>query len=253
MKLPAYNNPVSDLDDSATTALLQDHEHPTRLRGTPPVFQEIPQTKHLTWTDTYYDGKPGVIAVFDRDMERAANAFAKHDMLRTVLFIAFAILNFAVAESAFHYYVGASLLMLAGIWSVTAWRGRQIMMTLHVAVSTEGIRCDSGWVTLTIPFYSIQKLVVKPYKFCCKADSLSSKVVVHHGPAPMEKFYWRATEKFELHGIVRVQEFLDLVMTLKDSRIHGTYEGSNTTASEGSEILKGTEQRANRIPNVQSV
>jgi len=253
------DEPLESVDGVAATARLQENAHPVELRCPPPTFQHIAEARHLTWTDSYYDGKHGVIAAFDRDLERSGNAFAVRYVVCASMFVLSSVMYFSMipydsqfspGQSVVDGYLGLYMFGVACLSFVMAWRGREAMMNLHVAVTTEGIRFDNG-VTITIPFETIQQVEVASHKFCCRTDPLLSVVTVHRDPAPMEKFCCRTTNKTEFHGIRLAQEFADLVMALKDAQVQGTYDGSAATMS----VAKGMElpEMSAKIAHMESV
>jgi hypothetical protein len=222
---------------AAATVRLHDHGHPVELRCPPPTFQHLPEARNLTWTDPFYDGKYGVVAAFDRDAERAGTALASRYLRHAMVFVGVSILywilgaldyKYSPEESVMDDILGVYTLAFACLFGVIAWRARQAMMTQHVAVTTEGIRIDNGtMLSLTIPFEHIQKIDVQPHKACCIApvDPMLLIVTVHRESTPLERLCCQQTKKLELYGILRGQEFSDLVLGLKESQIQGSYQG----------------------------
>jgi hypothetical protein len=223
-------------DRGASTQRLRDYNYQEELRCPPLTFQQqIPQARHLTWTDSFYDGKHGIIAAFDRDMEKAGNAFAKRYLRSAALFVALSITYWILGVFDYQYSADASVmddimgvytLGFACLFVVIAWRAKQAMLTQHVAVTTEGVRIDNGsMLTVTIPMEHIQKMEVKTNQFCWTVDPTLFIVTIHRETAPLEQFCCQKTRKMELIGILRAHEFVDLVMELKDVQVQGSYLG----------------------------
>lgn len=230
--------PVSAQEEDTTTTHFalpaQDHHAP--LKSPPAAYLHMEEARHLTWMDSFYDGKHGIIAAFDRDAVTAGNRFMWR-FLRSACFLwgvsvmywilgAIDLKYNSEEESIIDDIFGVYTLILGGFFAVMALRGRQAMLAQHVAVTCEGIRVDNGtMVTITIPFEHVVKVIVAPYRFCCRTDETFQTVTVHRGAAPLEQMCCQKTKALELYGILRAQEFADLVMAMKDSQDHGTYEG----------------------------
>lgn len=221
---------------------LQSHDHHAALRSTPPAYHHLEAARHLTWTDSFYDGKYGIIAAFDRDAERAGNKFMWR-FLRSAGFLCcvsgmYWILGvvdrqYSEEQSIIDDIFGVYTLILGAFFAIMALRGRQAMRAQHVAVTAEGIRVDNGtMVTVTIPFEHVVKVIVSPYKFCCQIEEGFFTVTVHRAAAPLEQLCFQKTKTLELYGILRAQEFADLVQAMKDSQDQGTYEGVDETRLE---------------------
>jgi len=233
----ASDNPHSSHDDNRVG--LQSHDFAASLRAPPPAYQHMEQARHLTWSDSFYDGKHGIVAAFDRDAVRAGE-WLMWRFLRTAIFLwSLSVMYWILGaldwkvnteESIMDDIFGVYTLILGAFVAIMAWRGRQAMLSQHVAVSSEGIRVDNGtMVTVTVPFEHIQKCDIKPYKFCFQTDEGYYAITVHRAAAPLEQFCCQKTKALELYGILRAQEFVDLVMAMKDAQDQGTYEGLNET------------------------
>lgn len=235
-----HQEQVRETDRHSLSARLQDYHPQVELRCPPPTFRQVlPEAEHLTWTDPFYDGKIGVVAAFDRDGERAGTAFALRYLRHAGIMIAASAIYWVLAAidskvspeaSVMDDIMGVYALVAAAFFVVLAWRAKQAMIAQHIAITTEGIRVDNGsMLTVTIPFEHIQKLEVKPLPglFCCcsSVDPTLMIVTVHRESTPLEKFCCHTTKKLELYGILRAQEFSDLVMGLKDAQRQGTYQG----------------------------
>jgi hypothetical protein len=214
---------------------LQSHDHHVALRHTPTSYHHLEAARHLTWTDSFYDGKHGIIAAFDRDAATAGQKFM-YRFLRSTGFLwclsgLYWILGaldkqYSQEQSIMDDILGVYTLILGAFFAVMALRGRQAMLAQHVAVTAEGVRVDNGtMVTVTIPFEHVVKCIVAPYQFCCQTDPDFFTVTVQRAAAPLEQLCFQKTKSMELYGILRAQEFVDLVLAMKDSQDQGTYEG----------------------------
>lgn len=214
---------------------LTSYDHHETPRNPPAAYHHIEQCRHLTWFDSFYDGKHDIIAAFDRDAIVAGNRFMWR-FLRTacilwsvsVLYWIMGIMDYKsnMEESIVDDIFGVYTLILGAIFAVLAFRGRQAMLVQHVAITSEGIRVDSGtMVTVTIPFEHVVKIMVVPYRFCFRAHEEFPTVIVQRSAQPLEQLCCQTTKTLELHGILRAQEFADLVLAMKQSQDSGTYEG----------------------------
>ena len=218
---------------------LQDHDHGREYyRRTPSAYQHIPEASGLTWIDSFYDGAPGIIAVFDRDTARAANVDFKSYSCVIAFFLFWAfygVFDFLVWSSDMLIFAVQNFLV-AAVFGYGAWRGRQFKLAQHVAITDQGIRVDMDhhlatdpfrclrlscpwlsciWLPSTgldgaaciIPFNQIQKVTLSQYQFCCHGDPNLHIATVHY----------RGHHQFGIYGIVRPHEFVDLVMALKES------------------------------------
>ena len=199
--------------DAASAPLRDPHdEHHGEYRCTPSAFQHIPEASRLTWTDSFYDDVPGIIAVFDRDTQRINMAFIPY--LFGVLFLSYCLVALWMDYNLFSQtlgFWGLNVLYVAVVGYI-AWRYRIASVPQHVAVTEQGVRVDyvGGWncfsTTILIPFQPID-FTRREFKFGCVHDpNLHVITVYSHGQT-----------QFEINGIIRHHDFLDLVMVLKDT------------------------------------
>lgn len=256
--------PVSSTDEFGATATsasasalgdnnrvgLSSHDHHEVPRHVPSAYHHIEQARNLTWTDAFYDGKPGIIAAFDRDAKRAGSwlmwRFLRTAILLWSMSIMYWILgvvdlrvNHDEEESIVDDIFGVYTLILGAFVAVMALRGRQAMLSQHVAITSEGIRVDNGtMVTVTIPFEHVQKVDVKPYRFCCQTYEGQFAVTVQRAAAPLEQVCCQKTKALELYGLMQPQQFADLVLAMKDAQDQGTYEGMEEGSLGGDRRLE---------------
>ena len=203
--------------DVASVPLQDQHEHEGEYRCTPPAFQHIPEASRLTWTDSYFDGVPGIIAVFDRDTLRINAAFLPYlfgMLLLTIFILMLWTLGFWVLTFLYFAVVG-----------YIAWRHHDMWAPQHVAVTEQGVRVDyvgcwncfsrlgrgqsgdsNAATFLLIPFQQID-FTRREFKFGIVHDSNLHVITV----------YSHGQKQFDIYGIIRHHDFLDLVMVLKDT------------------------------------
>ena len=217
----------------AASERLQDHDDHDReySRRTSSAFQHIPEASRLTWTDSFYDGVPGIIAVFDRDALRAANAYFKSYSCVIAFFLFWAlydVFEFFVHSSPDELKFALVNFVYAVLVGFSAWRGRQNTLTpQHIAVTEQGVRIDDvvrnsftqrlGFglppnnAAVLIPFQHID-LTRHQHQFCCDGDpNLYIVTIYAHGH-----------KQFEIYGIIRAHDFVDLVMAMKESYARNT-------------------------------
>eukprot|EP00339_Tiarina_fusa_P011672 CAMPEP_0117034426 /NCGR_PEP_ID=MMETSP0472-20121206/24511_1 /TAXON_ID=693140 ORGANISM="Tiarina fusus, Strain LIS" /NCGR_SAMPLE_ID=MMETSP0472 /ASSEMBLY_ACC=CAM_ASM_000603 /LENGTH=249 /DNA_ID=CAMNT_0004743593 /DNA_START=38 /DNA_END=787 /DNA_ORIENTATION=+ len=201
-------------------------------------FTHIEEARALTWMDSFYEGKHGIVAVFDRDGESAGNFL----MIRFVtfsgifLFLSFLYWMLSLTQDAhdeglviFDDFEAVYLLIVAVLFLFLGWRSKQAMQLQHIALSTEGIRVDNGpMASVTIPFEHIHFCETKRQTFCCRMISAGFQTVfVHRTAMPLEKLCFRKTKKMEIYGLLRADEFVALVTAMKSVEQNGTYEAAN--------------------------
>jgi len=198
------------------------------IRGPSPHFQHIPQVQHLTWTDTFYDGNPGVIAVFDRDTNRVLSAFDTSNRLLVgyVVLMTLLILLYSLMLSDSDHFFIPWVLVFSVIW--IGQKREKLPDLLHVAVTVEGVRLDKDGVIIMIPFEIIHSVDVKRYLPGWERGPPLSTVILHRKRIPNDNNNnttsgCRSTTTVieTLHGIHRGQEFVDLVMALLPDDSHG--------------------------------
>lgn len=200
------------------------------LRYPPSSVHHIPEACHLTWTDPYFDDQPGIIAVFDRDAEKAGNAAAKRVILICMCF-AFSLLVSCLSHEVI---LGILHLSLTLVFAWQAWRTKQSMLAQHVAITTEGIRVEDRSInpfrflridatepSFTIPFEDVRKISIRDHEFCCRVDPTLSVVLITLRCQPVVVK--------ELLGIINAEEFADLVRALKK---HEASNGTPTTSTD---------------------
>ena len=232
---PHHKSSNSNSNSASARLGLPLEEHHVTPRHPPAAYHHMEQVRHLTWFDSFYDGKHGIIAAFDRDAVLAGNRFMWRFLRTAVMFWMASIMywilgvvdyKYSTEESIVDDIFGVYTLLLGALFAVLSIRGRQAMLVQHVAVTSEGIRVDNGtMVTVTIPFEHVVKINVVPYRFCCQTHEGLPTVTVHRAAAPLEQLCFQKTKTLELYGILRAQEFADLVMAMKQSQDSGTYEG----------------------------
>ena len=248
----SVNEDVEAADSSSSLGLTLNESNPT-WRQPPPAYQHLEAARHLRWTDPFYDGKVGVIAAFDRDAERAGNKFMGRFLRSAALMFLLSIIywilgamdqQYSEEQSIVDDIFGVYTLILGAFFALMAWRGRQTMLAQHIAITTEGIRVDNGTlVAVTIPFEHVVKVVVAPHQFCCRKDPDFPIVTVHRAAAPLEQLCFKKTKQLELYGLIRPQEFAELVQAMKDSQQNGTYDSRMTVVTPTS----NEEEEGNRL------
>lgn len=203
------------------------------------TFTHLEQARDLTWLDSFYDGKHGIVAVFDRDVDGAADWFMWRSLKISIWLCGFAILYWILGYLELHDFgddassitddiCGVYTIVLAIFIGIMALRARQSMKSQHIAITTEGIRIDNGsMVTITIPFENIHSVEVKPCKYMCSRESGIEQVVVQRAAAPLEQAFCSKTKALELYGIIKSKDFAALVLAMKDSQDNGTYEAAS--------------------------
>jgi hypothetical protein len=224
----------------------QQQDLEVNLAGAAPArtstFTHIEEARALSWDDAFYDGKHGIVAAFDRDTHTVGQWF-----LWKFLRVAFMCYGFSLFYWIMSYFdiqyskeasivddiFGVYMLMFGTFVVLLALRGRQAMRAQHLAISTEGVRVDNGaMVTVTIPFEHIHKCESYPSKYCFFRSAGFHTIALHRSAAPLEQFFCTKTKKLELYGVIRSEEFVELVMAMKDSQDNGTYEGVNEARVE---------------------
>ena len=235
----AYSKVSMDVDDNNTTmnhletGLSTSNQtlHSTR-------FTHIEEAQGLTWMDPFYEGKYGIVAVFDRDGESAGNFLMARFIAFAVFFVILSGLYWMLSFTqdamdtglvVFDDIEAVYLLIVAVLFAFLGWRSKQAMLIQHIALSTEGIRVDNGPIaSVTIPFEHIQSCETGRQTFCCRMiKSERQTVFVHRTAMPLEKLCFRTTKRLELFGIIRADEFVQLVMAMKNAEQNGTYEAAN--------------------------
>jgi hypothetical protein len=201
-------------------------------------FTHIEEARGLTWMDSFYEGKHGIVAVFDRDGESAGNFL----MIRFVffsalfLFLSFLYCMLSLTQDAYNEglvifddFEAGYLLIVALLFGFLGWRSKQAMQIQHIALTTEGVRVDNGpMASVTIPFEHIHTCEIKRQTFCCRMISANFQTVfVHRTAMPLEKLCFRKTKRMEIYGLIRADEFVELVMAMKNAEQNGTYEAAN--------------------------
>lgn len=165
--------PVSTLDDGmATQSSSSSFRRPLNQSAAgstafTSAYSHIPQASQLQWMDDFYQGKPGIVAVFDRDGHLAGNFQFWHFIRITGLLVLLAILYYfmgvwvaktqkdedlVILDDVQSFY----FLLIAGLFVTMAYRADLQQRDQHVAVTTEGIRIDQGMaMTIIIPFETI--------------------------------------------------------------------------------------------------
>lgn len=203
------------------------------LRYPPSSVQHIPEACHLTWTDPHFDDQLGIIAVFDREAEKAGNAAAKRFIDISICF-AISLICSCLSRQLILGILHLTI-MLVSAWQ--AWRTKQFMLTQHVAVTTEGIRIEDGSInlfpflpfeatparTVSIPFEHVRKISIRNHEYCCREDPTLLVVVISLRSQPVDVM--------ELLGIIHAEEFVDLVMALKKRLKQGTAITTTTTST----------------------
>lgn len=189
------------------------------------------------WSDDFYDGKHGIVAAFDRDGAAAGNWHLRRFGSVAVYWWSLGILYWIFAatidsdnrqESVMDDIFGVYMWLLGALSLLVAWRGRQAMLSQHVAVTTEGIRIDngSGTVCTIIPFEHIVEVRVRRLRSCCGCRVAAfDTVTVHRTAAPLERLLCTKTRQTDVTAILRAHDFVNLVTAMKDSQENGTYEG----------------------------
>ena len=218
-------------------------------------FTHIPEAAQLQWMDDFYQGKPGIVAVFDRDGFLAGNFQFWHFVRITGVLIVLAIVYYSmgiwiantqndedlvILDDVQSFY----FLLIAGLFVAMAYRADLQQRQQHVAITTEGIRIDQGMaMTIIIPFetiHSCQAFLSTKY-LCGKMErSDLTQVQVVRSLAPMEQIGFRKTRSFVIYGLARPQEFVALVQAFKNSQQHGTYAGG-TELTSSSMAYRGPE------------
>jgi hypothetical protein len=228
--------PVSTSETLRTT--LNNNSHTSRQPSSTP-YTHITAACRLSWTDDFYQGKYGIIAVLDRDI-LSAGRFQFWTFIRfAAIFVLFGLCNYlmgawvktqdaelAVLDDVQAVYFSGIALLFIGM----AYRAFLQQQQQHIAVTTEGIRIDHGTtMTIIIPFDNIHQIQArKSFRYVCGLiEAPLSKVSVVRSLAPLEQVCFRKTRTLELYGIYQAQEFVDLVEAMKDSFEHGTYEGAD--------------------------
>lgn len=204
------------------------------------AFRHIPEASQLQWMDDFYQGKPGIVAVFDRNGHLAGNFqfwhFIRITSVLIVLAFVYYFMGIWVAKTqndedlvilddvqAFYF------LLIAGLFVGMAYRADLQQRQQHVAITTEGVRIDQGMaMTIIIPFETIHSCEAQmTTKYLCGHMERSdlTQVQVVRSLAPMEQIGFRKTRSFVIYGVARPQEFVALVQAFKNSQQHGTYEG----------------------------
>jgi hypothetical protein len=206
-------------------------------------YTHIPAACKFQWTDDYYQGKHGIVAVCDRNAGLAGNYQFWAFLRISSLFVGFAILYWALGiwvsesqhdeELAMLDDVQAVYFLLISIFFVAmAFRADLQQRQQHVAVTTEGIRIDHGAaMTIIIPFETIHSCQAQPStKYMCGffEQTTLSRVRVVRSLAPLEQVWFRKTRNLELYGLLQPQEMVELIQAMQDSQQHGTYEGGGT-------------------------
>jgi hypothetical protein len=196
------------------------------------TFTHIKEARALSWNDAFYDGKHGIVAAFDRDTDTVGQlflwkvlrlAFMSYGFTLFYCIMSHFVIQYSTERSIVDDVAGVYTLVFGTVMVFLALRGWQAMLAQHLAISTEGVRVDNGsMVTVTIPFEHIHK---------CESAGFHT-IALHRSAAPLEQFFCTKTKKLELFGIIRSEEFVELVMAMKDSQDNGTYEGVNETRVE---------------------
>lgn len=212
-----------------------------------PTYQEqFPVTRNLTWMDSYYDGKHGIVAAFDRDTYLAGKALAFGFLKSSFFFVMISVLywilgalDYNLEESIMDDILGVYTFGFALLFVAIAWRSNLAMQSQHVALTTEGIRIDNGsMMTVTVPYEFISKIEVKPFQATCfsaamslvsphHANSTLNVIKVERAAAPLEQIFCQKTKNMELYGIIRAQEFVQLVQAMQASQTEGTYHADS--------------------------
>ncbi|CAJ1940801.1 unnamed protein product [Cylindrotheca closterium] len=211
-------------------------------------FRHIPEASQLQWMDDFYQGKPGIVAVFDRNGHLAGNFQFWHFLRITALLVVLAIVYYfmgvwvaktqqdedlVILDDVQSFY----FLLIAALFVAMAYRADLQQREQHVAITTEGIRIDQGMaMTVIIPFETIHSCEAHlTTKYLCGHMERSdlTQVQVVRSLAPMEQIGFRKTRSFLVYGLARPQEFVALVEAFKTSQQHGSYEGGTelTTSS----------------------
>jgi hypothetical protein len=206
-------------------------------------YTHIPAACKFQWTDDYYQGKHGIVAVCDRNAGLAGNYQFWAFLRFSSLFVGFAILYYVLGirvsknqhdeELAMLDDVQAVYFLLISMFLVAmAFRADLQQRQQHVAVTTEGIRIDHGAaMTIIIPFETIHSCQAQPStKYMCGflEQTTLSRVRVVRSLAPLEQVCFRKTRHLELYGLLQPQEMVELIQAMQDSQQHGTYEGGGT-------------------------
>jgi len=222
------------------------------------AYTSIPAAAQVQWMDDFYQGKPGIVAVFDRNGHLAGRfqfwSFLRLSSILIMLAILYWFMGVWVAKTqndedlvildevqSFYF------LLIAGLFVAMAYRADLQQRQQHVAITTEGIRIDQGMaMTIIIPFetmHSCEAHMTTKYLCGKMEDSQLTRVQVVRSLAPMEQIGFRKTKQFDMYGLVRPQEFVDLVNAFKNSQQHGSYAG-------GTELM--TSYRQNEGQHAQS-
>ena len=238
-----YSIRSSEAQQNLTQSLNQ-HQASTTIFTS--AFGHIPEASQLQWMDDFYQGKPGIVAVFDRDGYMAGNFQFWHFVRITSLLVMLAILYYfmgvwvaktqndedlVILDDVQSFY----FLLIAGLFIAMAYRADLQQRQQHVAITTEGIRIDQGMaMTIIIPFETIHSCEAHmTTKYFCGYMERPDLTQIHvvRSLAPMEQIGFRKTRSFVIYGLVRPQEFVALVEAFKNSQQHGTYEGGTELMS----------------------
>jgi hypothetical protein len=203
------------------------------------TFTHIEEARLLSWNDAFYDGKLGIVAAFDRDKHTVGQWFVWKLLLVPCMLYGLSFfywihscfdIQYSKEESIVDDLFGVYMLMFGIFVALLAILGRQAQ---HLAISTEGVRIDNGArFTVTIPFEHIHKCESYPFKYCFFRLGGFHTIALHRSAAPLEQFFCTKTKKLELYGVIRSEEFVKLVMAMKDSQENGTYVGVNEARVE---------------------
>lgn len=219
------------------------YAQPQRLRQST-HGSTIPEARELTWEDSYYDGKYGIVAAFDRDGHGAGDYFQGIFRKLGAAFGGFAALYWMLAymdahsenpwireqtgmDEFFGFYMAVFALFFVGM----GYKAKQEMLLQHVAVTTEGVRIDNtgSAVTVTIPLEHILSINLVEAKAgsCNNAATPQSfqTIRLQRTAAPMEQVFCQKSRKVDLLGIIKAQELVTLVQAMKEAQIQGTYRG----------------------------
>lgn len=230
-----------------TTTMMNEHLVTSGATTTTVKTSTVPIGEGLSWEDSHFDGKFGIVAAFDRNSQDASKWLAwKYARVGLCFFVVGAvywILGLLVDVQKYHNeeesilddICGLYMWLLGSIFGILAFRGYQTMQSQHIAITMEGIRVDTGTVvSTTIPMEHVLNATHVTQRFWFGTQSVSI-VTVQRTAAPLEQMCCRTTRPLELYGIVHAQSFVDLVQRMKDSQDHGTYEGA-ANAMELSQI-----------------